>query len=464
MTERLIVISNRIPTGALPSGGLVVAIHDALSEEGGLWIGAHPETVDTPGDGLVDLSGARYEKKAFRMSEEEVRNYYLGYANSVLWPLCHRRSDLVNYKQAFADAYMSVNARVARQVAELAKPDDLIWVQDYHFLPLALKLRELGVSARIGLFLHIPFPVLADIAVLPERDMVASWVSAYDLVGLQTRADVARCLEFCRAEASCELLSDGKVHHRDRMFSVRSFPIGIDVADFAEQAEKEGGGDLVNLAAREDLVIGVDRLDYSKGLPQRFRAFGMFIEGQQPGDRRASLLQIAPPSREDVEAYQDIRDELEQLAGSVNGDHAELDWTPINYIHRHVPREQLAVLFRVARVGLVTPLVDGMNLVAKEYVAAQDPEDPGVLVLSRMAGAAEDMTAAVLVNPHDLENMARAIETALAMPLEERKRRHAELMETVRRTDIGIWRRNYLNALREAEAPLTLSLKTQFCL
>jgi trehalose 6-phosphate synthase len=410
--------------------------------------------VDDPGDALVDLPGARYEKKAFRVSEEEIRNYYLGYANSVLWPLCHRRSDLVEYRQAYADAYMSVNARVARQVAALATPDDLIWVQDYHFLPLALQLREQGVQARIGLFLHIPFPVLADISVLPERDVLARWLAAYDLVGLQTRADVARFLEFCRAEASCELLVEGRVRYCDRVFSVRSFPIGIDVADFEAQAAKGGGADLVNLGAHEDLVIGVDRLDYSKGVPQRFKAFGMFLDGRAPDDRRASLLQIAPPSRQDVEAYRDIRDELEQLAGSVNGDHAELDWTPINYIHHHVSRDRLAVLFRAARVGLVTPLVDGMNLVAKEYVAAQDPEDPGVLVLSRMAGAAEDMGAAVLVNPHDLENMARAIGTALKMPLAERKRRHSELLETVKNTDIGIWRRNYLTALREVELPL----------
>jgi trehalose 6-phosphate synthase len=199
-----------------------------------------------------------------------------------------------------------------------------------------------------------------------------------------------------------------------------------------------GGGEyLVNLGPREDLVIGVDRLDYSKGLPNRFRAFGLFLDGQEKGDRRASLLQIAPPSREEVGAYQDIRDELERLSGCINGRHAELDWTPIRYIHRGLPRDQLAVLYRVARVGLVTPLADGMNLVAKEYVAAQDPENPGVLVLSRMAGAAEELTEALLVNPYDVEEMAHAIDAALAMPRAERQRRHRVLMEVVRRSDVS---------------------------
>lgn len=454
MTGRLIVVSNRIPTDSAPSGGLVVAIHEALSEEGGIWIGAHPDTCDDCEDALVDLDGAPYRKMAFRLTESERQNYYLGYANSVLWPLCHRRSDLVRYQRAFAEGYLAVNARVARNVAQLAEPEDTIWVQDYHFLPLARLMREEGVTARIGLFLHIPFPVLADTHVLPEREALPGWLAAYDLVGLQTRSDVARCLEFFRADPHSEALFDSMTKHKERVFSIRSFPIGIDAQGFAQEAAKGGGEYLVNLGPREDLVIGVDRLDYSKGLPQRFRAFGLFLDRQEPDDRRASLLQIAPPSREDVEAYTDIRDELERLAGSINGRHAELDWTPIRYIHRGLPREQLAVLYRTARVGFVTPLADGMNLVAKEYVAAQDPDDPGVLVLSRMAGAAEEMDEALLVNPYDIEEMATAIETALEMPLEERKDRHAALWSSVSRGDIATWRRNYLATLKHLEPAL----------
>ena len=447
MSDRLIVVSNRMPAGEVPSGGLVVALHEALSEIGGLWIGAHPGTVEAPSDRLVDLPGSGYARKAFRLTAEERRTYYLGYANSVLWPLCHRRSDLIDLESAFAEGYLTVNRRVARAVAALAGPGDLIWIHDYHFLPLAAMLREEGVTARIGLFLHIPFPVLADLDALPEREEFPAWIAAFDVVGLQTEADVARARELYRAEPDGAPLDGGRIRFRAREAQVCAFPIGIDTEAFARMAEVGGGEFLVNLGRREDLLIGVDRLDYSKGLPNRFRAFGLFLDGQERGDRRASLLQIAPPSREDVAAYQDIRDELERLSGSINGRHAEPDWTPIRYIHRGLPRDQLAVLYRAARVGLVTPLADGMNLVAKEYVAAQDPEDPGVLILSRMAGAAEALTEALLVNPYDIEEMARAIEEALAMGLAERRRRHAALMAAVRDSDVGNWRRSFLATL-----------------
>jgi trehalose 6-phosphate synthase len=451
MSGRLIVVSNRIPAGEVPSGGLVVALHEALSETGGLWIGAHSDPVETPTDDLVDLTGADYARKAFRLTPEERRTYYLGYANSVLWPLCHRRSDLIDFERAFAEGYLAVNRRVARAVAALAGPDDLIWIHDYHFLPLAAMLRAQGVTARIGLFLHIPFPVLADLDALPEREDFPGWIAAFDVVGLQTEADVARCRELFRSEDGGELLPDGRMRHAGRSFIACAFPIGIDADAFAQAASVGGGEYLVNLGPREDLVIGVDRLDYSKGLPNRFRAFGQFLDGQEKGDRRASLLQIAPPSREEVGAYQDIRDELERLSGCINGRHAELDWTPIRYIHRGLPREQLAVLYRVARVGLVTPLADGMNLVAKEYVAAQDPENPGVLVLSRMAGAAEELAEALLVNPYDVEEMALAIDAALGMSRTERQRRHRVLLEAVRRNDVSHWRRACLDALRRVK-------------
>ena len=458
MSGRLIVVSNRIPTGEeAPSGGLVVALHEALTEGGGLWIGSHPEPAGEPTGELVDLPGNGYGKKAFRLTAEERQNYYLGYANSVLWPLCHRRSDLIAFERAFAEGYLEVNRRVARAVAALAGPEDLIWVHDYHFLPLAAMLRAEGVTARIGLFLHIPFPVLADLDALPEREDFPGWIAAFDVVGLQTEADVARCREVFRFEPGGEPLPGDRLRYRNRVFTARAFPIGIDVEAFAQAASLGGGEYLVNLGRREDLVIGVDRLDYSKGLPNRFRAFGLFLDRQEKGDRRASLLQIAPPSREEVGAYQDIRDELERLAGCINGRHAELDWTPIRYIHRGLPREQLAVLYRVARVGLVTPLADGMNLVAKEYVAAQDPANPGVLVLSRMAGAAEELTEALLVNPYDVEEMALAIDAALAMPLAERQRRHRRLMEAVRESDVGRWRRACLDALRRVGRPVPVT-------
>ena len=456
MTGRLIVVSNRIPTEDIPSGGLVVAIHEALCDRGGIWIGAHPDLSDSPEESLIDLPSKAYDKKGFQVSPEEWSNFYLGYANSVLWPLFHHRNDLIKHKPGYASGYVAVNRRVAKMIAKIARPDDLIWVQDYHFLPLAQALRSEGVTSRIGFFLHIPFPARADLDALSEQREFHDWIAAFDLVGLQTKGDVARCLECFRAHPEGELLMDGRVKYGPRIFAVRSFPIGIDAQTFADEAQKEDGRALMNLSPREDLVIGVDRLDYSKGLPNRFRAFGRFLESRDEDDRRVTFLQIAPPTREEVLAYQDIRDELEGISGKVNGAHSEIDWTPIRYMHRAVPRARLAALYRAARVGLVTSLADGMNLVAKEYVAAQDPEDPGVLVLSRTAGAAEQMGEAVLVNPYDVDNIARAIGTAISMDLEERRARHRNLREGVMRENIEAWTESVLDCLAKIDRPLVV--------
>ncbi len=451
MTGRLIVVSNRIPTDEVPSGGLVVALHEALADRGGLWLGAHPDISEEPDDTLVALEGTGYDKLAFRLTAEERDTYYLGYANSVLWPLCHRRGDLIRLDREFASGYLAVNRRIARHLAEIAGPDDRIWVQDYHFLPLAAELRKLGVTARIGLFLHIPFPGPADLEALPEHDDFLCWMASFDLVGLQTRADVARCLEVYRDREDSELVSDGRVRHCGRTFSVAPFPIGIDVEGFARESRCGSGAALLGLKEDERLVIGVDRLDYSKGLPNRLRAFGRFLSNRlaDPARQRprATLLQIAPPSREEVEAYRQLREEIEELAGHINGEHAELDWTPIRYIHRALPRKTLATLYRSADVGLVTPLADGMNLVAKEYVAAQNPGDPGVLILSRSAGAAEELEDALIVNPYDIDEIAEALEQAIAMPRSERLRRYEGLISAVRGSDIAIWTERFLTAL-----------------
>ena len=441
MSSRLIVVSNRIPMGSKPSGGLVVALNDALSKSGGLWIGAHPET-GTGEEPLEEVGSGAYRRLAFRLSKNEFDNYYLGFANSVLWPLCHRRTDLVRIDPVYEQTYSGVNRRLARMIAEVAQPEDHIWVHDYHFIPLAKELRALGIENRLGFFLHVPFPALGDLSVLREPEAFASDLSHYNLVGLQTRRDVASCLEMFRADPRAEFMPEGTVKFIDRVTSVMSFPIGIDVEAFRADAEEDD----VNPFGTEnplDFFIGVDRLDYSKGLPNRFRAFGRYLE-MRPKNIRPRLVQIAPPSRKEVQAYQDITRELEALAGRINGEYAELDWTPIRYIHRSVDRARLARLYRLACACLVTSLADGMNLVAKEYVAAQDPDDPGVLILSRFAGAAEDMTEALLVNPYD---MARAMGAALEMPLDERKRRHAACQKVVEKTDTAIWSANFLHAL-----------------
>jgi trehalose 6-phosphate synthase len=447
MMSRLFVLSNRIPTEAEPSGGLVVALHDCLTARGGVWVGSAADTVDAPADTLTEIGTGPYRRLTFDMTPADHEGFYLGYANSVLWPLFHWRSDLISVDPAHAHSYLEVNARVARLLADELRHDDILWVHDYHFLPVASYLRRMGIQNRIGFFLHTPFPHAQDLLALPERDDFIGWLAAFDLVGLQAERDVAALLELFRNTPSAELLLNGAIRHASRVFRVVSVPIGIDVDDFIAQADASDGAQKLGLRADEKLVIGVDRLDYSKGLVNRFEAFGAYL-ADLPADRpRATFLQIAQPSRGALEAYQDIRTELERATGRLNGTYGQLDWTPIRYLARSVPRDRIAGLYRRADVGLVTPLADGMNLVAKEYVAAQDPEDPGVLVLSHFAGAAEQMQAALLVNPYDIAEVAGAIGRALDMDRDERIARHRDLMADLRARDIGWWTETFLDRL-----------------
>ncbi|KIC51885.1 trehalose-6-phosphate synthase [Tateyamaria sp. ANG-S1] len=448
MTARLIVVSNRIPTEAEPSGGLVVALHDCLTAQGGVWIGTSGTPVKTPEPELRQIAEGAYTRMVFDISEDEHEGYYLGYANSVLWPLFHRRADLMHVQPEYADHYMAVNTRLADMLADFAQPDDLLWIHDYHFLPLAALLQERGVTCRIGFFLHIPFPVVSDILALPQANDLKDWVAAYDVFGVQTEGDVARVMAHYRDDPDATFDTQGRMVALEDGVAPRHFPIGIDAQDFAALALAQADAVPLAMTLGQKLVLGVDRLDYSKGLVHRFDGFAAYLEARAPDTPKATLLQIAPPSREDVDAYKDIRTELEQAAGMINGAHAELDWTPIRYIRRNVERDTLASVYRRADVAMVTPLADGMNLVAKEFVAAQDPDDPGVLILSHFAGAAEQLTDALMVNPYDAAEVGEAVQTALTMPLAERKARHARLLENVMTENIAWWTRSYLGALR----------------
>ena len=445
--RRLVVVSNRVADDRLPAGGLVVALHDCLSAEGGLWIGTAPAPVDAPSTQLRDAGGDRYQRMHFEVTPEEHQAHYLEYSNATLWPLSHRRTELMTASAASFEGYMKVNKRLAQQMAEVLRPDDLIWIHDYHFLPLAAELRALGVANRIGFFLHIPFPTVSDLPALSQSGDYVDWLAAYDLIGLQTGRDVVQCLACLRDFAQSELLMDGKVRIGGRIVAVRSFPIGIDAAGFARDAANADALPDLHLTKGEKLLIGVDRLDYSKGLSNRFRAFGAYLDQRENPESKATFIQIAQPSRGDVVAYQQMRRELEQVAGDVNGRHGRLDWTPLRYLSQQVPRTTIAPLFRRADVGLVTPFADGMNLVAKEFVAAQDPEDPGVLILSHQAGASEQLNAGLLVNAFDPEDIADKIRTALAMPLDERIAIHAALLEPVVRQDIDWWTQSFVAQL-----------------
>jgi trehalose 6-phosphate synthase len=448
MESRLIVLSNRIPMeNTEPAGGLVFALHECLTQQGGVWIGSADTAMDTPRDALTVVGEGAYTRKTFDVTEEDQRDFYLGYANGVLWPLFHRRADLIAVEPHYSEAYQRINARVARLIAAELRPDDLLWVHDYHFLPVAHELRMLGVANRIGYFLHTPFPLAANIPALPERDAFPEWLAAYDLVGVQTERDLAALHEYFRGDPAATIGDTGTIRTADGAFRAIALPIGIDTEAFVRLAAASDGAERLRLDPTERLIVGVDRLDYSKGLVQKFHAFAAFLDRRSATASRVTLLQIAPSSRGALDAYRDIRTELEAAAGAINGTHAEIDWTPIRYICRNVARDRLAGLYRRADIGLVTPLADGMNLVAKEYVAAQNPDDPGVLILSHFAGAAEQMGGALLVNPYDEAEMAEAIARGLAMPRDERRARHAEMLAGLRAHDIAWWTHSYLAEL-----------------
>ncbi|MFD2172927.1 alpha,alpha-trehalose-phosphate synthase (UDP-forming) [Rhodobacter lacus] len=445
---RLICLSNRIPTGASPSGGLVVALGDALEQAGGIWIGTSGELCDAPSDALREIEGGPFRRLCFDLTEEEQQNYYAGYANSVLWPLFHGRTDLMDIHQEYLAAYKRVNRRLARMLVPMLEPEDRIWVHDFHLLALAYELRVMGVTNRIGFFLHTPFPGPLAMQALPNGREICQWLAGFDLIGLQAERDVRACLASMVEIGEAIDLGSGYLHLGQRQSRVAAFPIAINAREFMDLAEEQFQKLPEGIVkTRRRLMIGVDRLDYSKGVPQRFRAFGEFLSRHEEWHRHVSLLQISPPTREGVQAYDQIREETEHLSGQINGTFADIQWAPIRFINRAIPREVLAGLYRAAHVGLVTPLMDGMNLVAKEFIAAQNPEDPGVLVLSQFAGAAEQMGQALIVNPHDTEQMATAILTALAMSQSERRERYQALIEVLLTQDVRWWSENFLREL-----------------
>ena len=441
--SRVVLVSNRVMDlrKAAQAGGVAVAIAHVTRTRPSLWFGWSGEVKPVGETDTVSQSG---RVLTVPLSPEEHEGYYLGYANSVLWPVFHNRLDVAQFEAGHFEQYIGVNRRLATLLKPFLRPDDAIWVHDYHLIPLAVELRRLGVLNRIGFYLHIPFPPWQTFVAIPEHAHLARCLAAYDLVGLQTKADVSNLIDYLVNGALGNVTPDGRIRLFDRLLTVASFPIGIDVSDFTARTARD-----VALVQGRGMsrIIGVDRLDYTKGLPQKFKAFGKFIETNPQYRRQVVLTQIAPPTRETVGAYADIRNQLETLAGSINGRFGELDWVPIHYIHRAAPRRRLSAIYRSSRIALVTPLRDGMNLVAKEYVASQDPEDPGVLILSRFAGAVEELADALIVNPYDIYATAEVIRTALEMSLDERRARHAALMAVIARNDLAAWCDSFLRAL-----------------
>ena len=451
---RLVVVSNRVmlPRERLSrAGGLAVALREALQRQGGIWFGWSGEVADRPDPTPRLTRSGKISYATLDLSPVDHQAYYVGYANSTLWPLCHYRLGLIDFRREQYEGYRSVNARFARTLVPLLRPDDVVWVHDYHFLPFASELRRANVHNRIGFFLHIPFPPPELFSALPSHRELARDLCHYDLIGFQTETDLHAFTRYIIDEAGGTFHPDGTFEAFGLRSRAAAFPIGIDTAAFEEAARIAASSPETkrlkeSLVGRE-LVIGVDRLDYSKGLPKKVEAFGELL-GRWPEHRnRVTYMQIAPVSRGEVAQYRTLRRDIEGGAGRLNGKFAEFDWVPVRYLNRSFARPTLAGFYRAAKVGFVTPFRDGMNLVAKEYVAAQDPDDPGVLLLSRFAGAARELRAAVIVNPFDVDAMAEGLHQALTMPLDERRSRHAAMMEILRANTIVAWRERFLSDL-----------------
>ncbi len=446
--SRLVIVANRVPDprerGAT-AGGLAVALKDALARREAMWFGWSGGTAAETATEPKLLQHSRTTYATLDLGEADYRSYYQGFSNAALWPVLHYRLGIARFDREDWIGYRRVNAAFAAALAPLLRPDDTVWVHDFHLFLLASELRALGCRQKIGFFLHVPFPPRGVFAGLPNAQIVLEAMGAFDAIGMQTEDDA----ENLRGA----LIAAGQGPAAMR---VGAFPIGIDAPGFATLAARryktqEVDGLRSSLAGRA-LAIGVDRLDYTKGLPQRILGFGKLLERFPRHRGKVTFLQVAPVSRGDVATYRALRRELDESVGRINGQYAEPDWAPIRYITRAVPRPTVAGYMRLARIGLVTPLRDGMNLVAKEYVAAQDPEDPGVLVLSRFAGAILELDGAVPVNPLDPDDIAEALDEAMRMPAEERLARWKGMDASVRANTASAWCKRFLAALEGEEA------------
>ena len=441
--SRLVCVSNRItlPRKTAAAGGLAVGVLAAMRVEGGLWFGWSGDVAAEPAAQPAIVSRDGIDYATIDLTQTQYDRYYRGFCNTALWPLFHYLTDRFRYDHEWHEGYRDVNRRFAERLLPLLRPDDRIWVHDYHLIPLARELRALGARQRIGFFLHIPFPHLEVLRLLPPYADLVRNLAQYDLIGFQTAAD----------EQSFHAGLAGVFPEGAPQVKTGSFPIGVDVDGVIAEASAAMRTEpvkrmIAGLIGRR-LMIGVDRLDYSKGLVERFTAYQRFLERHATHRGRLIYLQIAPLSRDDIQAYAAIREALEQATGRTNGRFADTDWTPLRYLNKNFPHGTLMGFMRAAPVGIVTPLRDGMNLVAKEFVAAQDPADPGALILSSLAGAARELDGAVIVNPYDLRGVAQAVETSLAMPLAERQARHSAMLATLRGNDLKAWYTNFLAAL-----------------
>ncbi|NIP43510.1 MAG: trehalose-6-phosphate synthase [candidate division Zixibacteria bacterium] len=469
--RRLLVVSNRLPIciksdgGRMEiqpgSGGLVTALAPIIRNTGGVWIGWPGCELTPEVDRLIRNYNIEhlFNLQAINISEEEVENYYRGFSNEAVWPLFHDLLGQCKFEGEHWEYYRNVNRRFAEKILEIAEPGDLIWIHDYHLIMVAHYLRQMNVQHPLAFFLHTPFPNYDLLRRLPWKDHIIGGLLDYDLIGFQTRRDRRN---FCRCAKELIPSLDIKafyrhsnVHYGRREIKVGNFPISIDFSEFsdgarAEEVEKEANY-LKQKCQSKSLVLGVDRLDYTKGIPERFLAYERALEKYPELRGNICLLQLAVPSRSHLSAYQDIRETLEWMVGRINGRFSEFGWQAIQYIYRSVSRTELLGFYRACDIGLLTPLRDGMNLVAKEFCAST-VDNNGVLILSEFAGASEQLSkGAIMVNPYNREETADAIYQAYNMDLAERARRMNILRSEVKRNDIFRWVEWFLSSFREYE-------------
>jgi trehalose 6-phosphate synthase len=459
--SRLVVVANRTPSPGPAAGGLAVALRQPLLEREGFWFGWSGHLSANPAAEVAfrDIEGMRVG--TIDLTREDHQAYYYGYSNSILWPAFHQRLDLAHFDAGWYDGYRRVNRTFAAALKPHLRPDDIIWVHDYHLIPLASSLRALGVRNRIGFYLHIPFPTPEALYAVPHHADLARDFANYDLVGLQAERDL-RAFRAAMAHEPFPVL-EGKQPSPANFSTTKLavIPIGSDPDAFAALAKSPAATKMINrtraMLRDQTLILGVDRLDYSKGLTQRVQAFELLLADNAHLRKTVHFMQVAPPSRDGIKEYREISDALDASVGHVMGRFSEPDWQPLTYVKRAYSQSSLAGLYRLAGVGLVTPLRDGMNLVAHEFVAAQGPDDPGVLVLSHFAGAAEIFPDAVRVNAFDVQETANAVRLALEMPLDERRERHRNLLAACQKYSVVNWAARFLDDLAPKPQPLRRS-------
>jgi len=461
LVARLVIVSNRVALpGEKRAGGLAVAVKAALRGRKGVWCGwSGRVTEDMPGAPEI-IEGRNVSYVALDLAVADHQEYYNGFANSVLWPLLHYRVDLQDYSRLDLTGYMRVNAYFADQVSKILRPDDIVWVHDYHLMRLALELRARGHENPLGFFLHIPCPPPDILQALPQNEDTVGALSAFDLVGFQTDNDTENYGKYLETRGAAPSRGGRYFEIDGRRMQIDTFPVGIETGIYARAARAATHSPfiremLASLGGRK-LLLGVDRLDYSKGIVQRMQAFEHLLAERPQWRGAATFLQITPKSREQAKGYKEMEDMVTGLVGHINGQYGEAAWTPIRYVNRSYSRKMLAGIYRCAQAALVTPLRDGMNLVAKEFVAAQDEADPGVLILSQFAGAAAELDGALIVNPHEREAVSAAIERALTMPREERIARHARMFERISEHDVTRWAGEFIARLAEARTKWSL--------